>query len=91
MQEPSGYSWDTGLRLTKTSEDRYVRSNSSSSQSSVDEPIRSPRSNVFISSNPHHPTNKADFKKVLIMLLSLSPNFLIIIYRFFILLQKLNR
>ena len=66
MQEQSGHSWDTGLRITKTSEDRYVRSNSSSSnsRSSADEPIASPRSNVFQSSVTHQSHSKSDFNKV---------------------------
>jgi hypothetical protein len=67
MHEPAGSSWDTSVRVTKTSEDRYVRSNSSSSQSSMDEPIRSPRSNVFsLNTNPQQMI-KPDFNRVFIL------------------------
>lgn len=94
MQEQSGHSWDTGLRVSKTTEDRYVRPNSSSSsgRSSIDEPIASPRSNVFHSStttNTHQSNNKSDHNKVLTnchlgMIIQL-------LFRFYIHLLKLNR
>ena len=93
MQEQSGHSWDTGLRLAKTSEDRYVRPNSSSSssRSSTDEPIASPRSNVFHSSTTttHQSNNKSDYNKVLI---SCHLGMIIqLLFRFYIHLLKLNR
>ena len=67
MQEPGGSSWDTSVRVTKTSEDRYVRSNSSSSQSSMDEPIRSPRSNIYsLTTNPQQMI-KPDFNRVFVL------------------------
>jgi hypothetical protein len=66
MQEQGGTSWDTSVRVTKTSEDRYARSDSSSSQSSIDEPIRSPRSNVYSLSTNHQQVMKPDFNRVCI-------------------------
>lgn len=65
MHEPSGISWNSGVRVTKTSEDRYIRSNSSSSRSSGDEPVTSPRSNVYNASNIYQQMGKPDYNRVL--------------------------
>ncbi|CAF2950092.1 unnamed protein product [Rotaria sp. Silwood2] len=65
MQEQGGSLWNAALRVTKTSEDRYIRSDSSSSGSSVDEPSTSPRSNMYNSSVGHPQTLKPDFKRIL--------------------------
>lgn len=87
MQEQSGHSWDTGLRLAKTSEDRYVRPNSSSSssRSSADDPIGSPRSNLFHSSTTttHQSNNKVRINFYLRMMLQR-------LFRLYIHLLKLN-
>ena len=67
MHEPSGYSWDPGVRAAKTSEDRYMRPNSSSSQSTLDEQITSPRSNVYNSSAIQQSTGKSEHNRVFIL------------------------
>ena len=64
FQETSNPGLESAVRVTKTSEDRYIRSNSSSSRSSVDENIASPRSNVYQSSTI---TGKPDFNRVFIL------------------------
>jgi hypothetical protein len=68
-QEQNGHPWEAGVRITKTSEDRYVRSDSTSSRSSVDEPIPSPKSNIYNSSSMHQSTGKQDFNRVFILIL----------------------
>ncbi|CAF0925332.1 unnamed protein product [Rotaria sp. Silwood1] len=65
MKEQGGSLWNAALRVTKTSEDRYIRSDSSSSGSSVDETSTSPRSNIYNSSTGHQQTLKPDFRGIL--------------------------
>lgn len=91
MHEQNGNSWNTGVRVTKTSEDRYTRSASSSSQSSVDEPATSPRSNVYNASAVHQQTVKPDFNRVrffFLLIFFIIPSFL---SSFYILQTKPNR
>jgi len=91
MQESGGNSWDTGVRATKTSEDRYVRSGSSSSHSSMDEPIASTRSNIYNSSIIHQQMSKPDYNRVFIFFFPLIFFIIIsILFSLFILRQKLN-
>ena len=67
MQETGGTPWETGVRVTKTSEDRYIRHDSSSSQSSIDEPVRSPRSTIYNSTAMHQQTIKPEYNRVFIL------------------------
>lgn len=60
-QNAANPSWEPNVRITKTSEDRYVRSNSSSSQSSTEPVETSPRSNIY---NYQH-ANKPDYNRLI--------------------------
>ena len=65
-----------GFRVTKTSEDRYIRSESSSSQSSIDGLVPSTRSNIYNASIAHQQIIRPDFKRVFDYLLLLFSNVL---------------
>ncbi|CAF3330688.1 unnamed protein product [Rotaria socialis] len=65
VQESNASSSHVGLRITKNSEDRYIRSDSSSSESSNDEPITSPRSNIYNISTTHQQIIKPDSRRLL--------------------------
>jgi hypothetical protein len=75
MQETNGNSRDPGIRVAKTSEDRYIRSNSSSSLSSIDEPITSPKSNIYNPSTINPQLGKPDHNRVYISFFFLYLNF----------------
>jgi len=59
-QDAANTSWEPNVRVTKTSEDRYVHSHSSSSQSSASPVENSPRSNIY----NYQQTNKPDYNRV---------------------------
>lgn len=68
MQELAGSTWNSSVRVAKTSEDHYARSDSSSSQSSADVPIQSPKSNPYNAPTGHPQMIKPDLKRVFILL-----------------------
>jgi len=58
---------DNGVRLVKTSEDRYERSDSSSSRSNIAEETKTARSNINIPPSIHQQqTIKPDYNRVFI-------------------------
>ncbi|CAF3675222.1 unnamed protein product [Adineta steineri] len=58
-------SWITDVQVIKTNEDNHIRSNSSSSKSSTDEPITSTRSNVYNSPAIHQQLFDPTFHRLL--------------------------
>jgi len=78
------------VRAAKTSEDQYARSGSSSSHSSMDEPIASPKPNVYNSSIIQRQMGKPDFNRVFMFFFPLIFfTIALILFRFYILQQKL--
>ena len=63
-EDTTTYSWDNDSRLTRARADRVIRSESSSSASSLDDPFGSPRSTAYNSSVVHYQVFKPDFSQV---------------------------
>lgn len=83
IPEPNGSLASVGVRITKTSEDHYARSDSSSSRSTIDGPISSPRSNIYNSSTTHQQMVKPDYKRVFILLVLLFHEYIYILISYF--------
>jgi hypothetical protein len=67
IQESDDSSWSNDIRVVKTSQERYSRSASDSTQSSTDEAVTSISSNIYSPSATHQQAIDSTFNRVFIL------------------------